>query len=48
MQRAILLIQRVCDMTAPRDYLADTREYLVNAGIVAAVAIITPGPCIVG
>ena len=38
MQRAISLIQRVCDMTAPRNYLADTREYLVHAGIVTAVA----------
>ena len=38
MQRAISLIQRVSDMTAPRNYLAETREYLVNAGIVAAVA----------
>ena len=38
MRRAISLIQRVCDMTAPRNYLADTREYLVHAGIVTAVA----------
>ena len=38
MQRAISLIERVCDMTAPRNYLADTREYLVHAGIVTAVA----------
>jgi hypothetical protein len=38
MQRAISLIERLCDMTAPRNYLADTREYLANAGIVAAVA----------
>ena len=38
MQRAIALIQRVCDIAAPRNYLAETREYLLNAGIVAAVA----------
>ena len=38
MQRAVSLIQRVCDIAAPRNYLAETREYLVNAGIVAAVA----------
>jgi hypothetical protein len=38
MQRAISLIQQVCDIAAPRIYLAETREYLVNAGIVAAVA----------
>ena len=38
MQRAISLIQRLCDIAAPRNYLAETREYLVNAGIVAAVA----------
>jgi hypothetical protein len=38
MQRAISLIQRICDMTAPRNYLANTREYLVHTGIVAAVA----------
>ncbi len=38
MRRAISLIQRICDMTAPRNYLADTREYLVHAGIVTAVA----------
>ena len=38
MQRAISLIERLCDIAAPRNYLADTREYLVNAGIVAAVA----------
>ena len=37
-QRAISLIQHVCDIAAPRNYLAETREYLVNAGIVAAVA----------
>jgi hypothetical protein len=38
MQRAISLIERLCDIAAPRNYLAETREYLVNAGIVAAVA----------
>ena len=38
MQRAILLIERLCDIAAPRNYLAETRDYLVNAGIVAAVA----------
>ena len=38
MQRAISLIQRVCDIAAPRNYLAETRAHLVNAGIVAAVA----------
>jgi hypothetical protein len=38
MQRAISLIQRVCDMTAPRNYLVETREHLVDAGIVEAVA----------
>ena len=38
MQRAISLIERVCDIAAPRNYLAETREYLVNDGIVAAVA----------
>jgi hypothetical protein len=38
MQRATSLIERVCDIAAPRNYLAETREYLVNAGIVAAVA----------
>jgi len=37
-QRAIALIQRVCDIAAPRHYLAETREHLVNVGIVAAVA----------
>ncbi len=38
MPRAIALIQRVCDIAAPRNYLAETREYLLNAGIVGAVA----------
>ena len=38
MQRSISLIQRVCDIAAPRNYLVETREYLINAGIVAAVA----------
>jgi hypothetical protein len=38
MQRTISLIQHVCDIAAPRNYLAETREYLLNAGIVAAVA----------
>ena len=38
MQRAIALIQRVCNIAAPRNYLAETRRHLVNAGIVAAVA----------
>ena len=38
MQRAISLIERLCDIAAPRNYLAETREYLVNAGIAAAVA----------
>jgi hypothetical protein len=38
MPKAIALIQRVCDIAAPRNYLAETREYLLNAGIVAAVA----------
>ena len=38
MQRAISLIERLCDIAAPRNYLAETREYLINAGIVAAVA----------
>ena len=35
MPRAISLIQRGGDIAAPRNYLAETREYLVNAGIVA-------------
>ena len=38
MQRAVSLIQRVCDIAAPRNYLAETGEYLVNVGIVVAVA----------
>jgi hypothetical protein len=38
MRKAISLIQRVCDITAPRNYLAETKKYSVNAGIVAAVA----------
>ena len=38
MPKAIALIQRVCDIAAPRNYFAETREYLLNAGIVAAVA----------
>ena len=38
MQRVIALIQRVCDIAEPRNYLAETREYLLNAGIVSAVA----------
>jgi hypothetical protein len=38
MPRAIALIQRVCDIAAPRNYLAETRKHLVDAGIVAAVA----------
>jgi hypothetical protein len=38
LQRAISLIERLCDIAAPRNYLAETREYLINAGIVAAVA----------
>ena len=37
-QRAISLIQHVCDIAAPRNDPAETREHLVNAGIVAAVA----------
>jgi hypothetical protein len=48
MQRAISLIKRLCDIAAPRNYLADTREYLVNAGIVAAVANHDTAACFVG
>ena len=39
MPKAIALIQRVCDMAAPRNYLAETNKYLIDAGIVAAVTI---------
>ena len=38
MQRAIALIQSVCDIAAPRNFLAETKEFLLNAGIVSAVA----------
>jgi hypothetical protein len=36
-QRAVTLIQRVCDIAAPRNYLANTRAYVADAGVVAAV-----------
>lgn len=38
LQRAVTLIQRVCDIAAPRHYLAETREHLEEAGIAKAVA----------
>jgi len=38
MRTAISLIQRVCDMTAPRNYLAETKKHSINTGMVAAVA----------
>jgi hypothetical protein len=34
----VSLIQRVCDIAAPRSYLAETREHLEEAGIATAVA----------
>ena len=48
MPRAIALIQRVCDIAAPRNYLAETREYLLNAGICRGSRDTTPQLCIAG